>query len=135
MAYEPKYFDYNDFDQKGWKGSGKEHMDPGFLEKLDELVELYCQYAGYTPAKGILHISSGYRSPEYNERVSKTGGNGPHTTGKAVDILCHRQTMRWLVFCALSLGFLGIGVSATGPMSSRFIHLDMARRTKEFWTY
>lgn len=135
MTYEPRYFDYSDFDQKGWPGSGERFMDPGFLAKLDELVETYCLHAGYKPKKGILEISSGYRSPEYNQRVSKTGVKGPHTTGKAVDILCHQQTMRWLIFSALALGFLGIGVSSSGAMSSRFVHLDMSRKTKEFWTY
>ncbi|MEO5330361.1 MAG: D-Ala-D-Ala carboxypeptidase family metallohydrolase, partial [Magnetococcus sp. THC-1_WYH] len=32
-------------------------------------------------------VSSGYRCPMHNARVSKTGFSGPHTTGQAVDIV------------------------------------------------
>ena len=35
---------------------------------------------------GALSITSGYRCPEHNNKISSTGLSGPHTTGKAIDI-------------------------------------------------
>ena len=35
-----------------------------------------------------LRLSSAYRCPEHNSKVSSTGKSGPHTTGKAIDIVC-----------------------------------------------
>ena len=35
---------------------------------------------------GPLSITSAYRCSEHNNNVSSTGPNGPHTTGKALDI-------------------------------------------------
>ena len=35
---------------------------------------------------GPLSITSGYRCSEHNSSISSTGANGPHTTGKALDI-------------------------------------------------
>ena len=54
-----KYFKYSEFDQKGLLGSGKEHMNQEFLDALDDLREV-CGFP--------IIISSGYRTPEYNDR-------------------------------------------------------------------
>ena len=35
-----------------------------------------------------LKLSSAYRCPEHNSKVSYTGKSGPHTTGQAIDIAC-----------------------------------------------
>ena len=37
-------------------------------------------------ALGPLQITSAYRCPDHNDKVSSTGPSGPHTTGYAVDI-------------------------------------------------
>ena len=87
----------------------------------------------------IMIVSSGYRSPDYNDKVSNTGRAGPHTSGKAMDIkICGGDAYRFLsAVWAINeeipvtpLGknypsiFTGIGISQRGPHKSRFIHLD-----------
>ena len=69
-------------------------------------------------------ISSAYRTPTYNAQVSNTGLKGPHTTGRAVDLLVHGDKALSLVAAAPSFGFTGVGVKQSGPISGRFIHLD-----------
>ena len=70
-----------------------------------------------------LHINSGYRCPEHNERVSTTGRDGPHTTGRAVDISVDRVLAHELLTEAIaSNDFTGFGFKQHGV--SRFIHLD-----------
>ena len=71
----------------------------------------------------VLIVSSAYRCPQHNNAVSKTGRDGPHTTG-AVDIAIHGPEAFHLVVAALALGYTGIGVQQTGPLEKRFIHLD-----------
>jgi zinc D-Ala-D-Ala carboxypeptidase len=107
-----EYFKLSEFDQKGLPGSGSK-MNPAFLCKVDKLRG-NCGFA--------FVISSGYRSPEYNMQVSETGGEGPHTTGRAVDILCNAQQCFIIVREAIKLGFNGIGISQKG--TKRFVHLD-----------
>lgn len=97
------------------RGSGRCDMDPEFMEALQTL----------RTALGFPFIvSSGFRSPEYNNRVSSTGLDGPHTTGKAVDIRVYGERAYRLVAAAPQYGFSGIGVSQKGNHASRFIHLD-----------
>jgi uncharacterized protein YcbK (DUF882 family) len=70
-----------------------------------------------------LVISSGYRCPAHNEKVSTTGLNGPHTKG-AFDVLVYGSRALEVLEFALRFGFKGIGVSQKGPQEARFIHLD-----------
>jgi len=70
-----------------------------------------------------LRISSGYRCPDHNAKVSKTGRAGPHTKG-AVDVLVSGERAYELLQDAISLGWTGIGLSQKGPHESRFLHLD-----------
>lgn len=87
-----------------------------------------------------LPVSSAYRCPEYNDKVSSTGKNGPHTTGRAVDIAVSGRTALVLVGMALEEGITGIGINQKGPVEKRFIHLDMCydlpRRPRPWiWSY
>lgn len=109
-----KYFNYSEFDQHGDPGSGAANMNQGFLDMLDVLREK----VGFP-----LIVTSGYRSPAYNDSVSTTGTTGPHTTGKAVDLAVAGHQAHAVLKAALELGFTGIGVSQKG--TSRFIHLDI----------
>lgn len=85
-----------------------------FMQKVEALRVLYGK-----PMK----VSSGYRCPEYNAKVSKTGSTGPHTTGRAIDIAIERGDAFELVALALSSSmFTGLGVQQKGQ--GRFIHLD-----------
>lgn len=85
-------------------------------------------------------VRSGYRCPAHNDRVSSTGLNGPHTTGKAVDIgVLGREAFELLQWAMESRRFTGIGVSQKGMHERRFIHLDMladpARFRPTIWSY
>ena len=71
-----------------------------------------------------LILSSAYRCPEHNTSVSRTGATGPHTTGKAVDILCSGELAYEILRCAADEGMTGIGIKQTGAHGRRFIHLD-----------
>lgn len=85
-----------------------------FIRKLDTLR----QTCGFP-----LPVTSGYRCPDYNAKVSGTGKTGPHTTGRAVDIAVNRAEAYQLVGHAMfSANMSGIGLQQKG--SARFVHLD-----------
>lgn len=67
-----------------------------------------------------LYINSGYRSPEY-EKSHGRDGSSAHCLGKAVDIRCSRNDLRYtIVKSALQQGINRIGIY------KNFIHLDTA---------
>lgn len=85
-------------------------------------------------------ISSGYRCPDHNQRVSSTGLDGPHTTGKSSDVLIMGMNAFMLLQWAMRSGqFYGIGIKQKGPHAKRFIHLDRVDNQEAFrptvWTY
>lgn len=111
------------------KHCGQNQMDQAFLTMVDELRHR-CGFP--------LPITSGYRCPTHNAAVSSTGPNGPHTTGRAVDIGVSRHRAHDVLRHALAMGFTGIGVQQKG--ASRFIHLDMLREPQHaprpsVWSY
>lgn len=100
----------------GWNvGKSPVLIIPEFVDKMQHLRDL-CGFP--------LTVTSWYRSPEYNDKVSSTGKTGPHTTGRAVDIEILGDKALILIEHAIDLGFTGIGVSQKGPHRKRFIHLD-----------
>lgn len=118
---------------KEWasKGNGALVVVPEFLDKFEKLRRMF---------GSALIISSGYRDPAYNNTVAETGTNGPHTTGRAVDIRIYGEHAIVVVHLALELGFTGIGVSQKGDQAKRFIHLDDLTRDDGFprpflWSY
>lgn len=126
-----RYFTYEEFNQKGLPGSGLQFMDSDFLKYLDALRHK-CGFP--------FVITSGYRSPEYNARVSSTGLKGAHTTGKAADIAVSRQNAYKLLEMAFQIEcFTGIGIKQKGE--DRFIHLDILTEEDGFslrptiWSY
>lgn len=70
-----------------------------------------------------LIVTSGYRCPSYNNQVSTTGLDGPHTTGLAMDIAVDRVKAHELVQAAMFYGARGLGIMQKGP--NRFVHLDL----------
>ncbi len=96
-------------------GCGKVEMDPYFMDKLHALRRVL----GFS-----LPITSGYRCPNYNKRISKTGFNGPHTTGRAVDIAISGGDALKLIQYACNFHLLGIGVKQSGLINQRYIHID-----------
>lgn len=115
-------------DELSCHGSGACEMNEAFMDKLQELRDLY--------GKPMI-VTSGYRSPAYNAKVSGTGTTGPHTTGKAADIAVSGMDAYLLAQLAFKMNFTGIGISQKGP--KRFIHLDMlappAFPRPAVWTY
>lgn len=102
-------------------------MDQIFMDRLNALRQLY---------KRPIKISSGYRCPKHNDRVSTTGLVGPHTTRKAADILCSGTDAYEIVKYAIQVGFPRIGVKQSGDFMSRFIHLDtLTTNSPWIWTY
>lgn len=106
-----RYFSITEFECRC--KCGRAPMDEAFLLKLDELRHQFGK---------PLAVSSGYRCSSHNQRVSSTGIDGPHTTGKAADLRVDRADAHRLLGLALSHGFTGIGVQQKG--GSRFLHLD-----------
>lgn len=108
-------------------GCGRARMDARFVELLDNLRDNF---------GGPIVLSSAYRCPEYNAQVSSTGTNGPHTTGKAVDILASGEDAFRILDHAFALGdFKGIGIAQKGEHGSRFIHLDTLEKGTRPWVW
>lgn len=95
-------------------GCGRADMEPEFMRRLQRLRSHYNR---------PMVITSGYRCPDYNARVGTTGRDGPHTTGKAVDVAVRGADARDLASMAMTYGFTGIGVQQKGE--GRFLHLDL----------
>jgi len=92
-------------------------MDDDFMEMVERIREL-CGFP--------LPVSSAYRCPTHNAAVSSTGLDGPHTTGRAMDIRIYGHRAWSLLEAALEVGhFTGIGVAQKNrDRGARFIHLD-----------
>jgi zinc D-Ala-D-Ala carboxypeptidase len=105
-----RYFSIGEF---SCRCCGENKMDDKFLLELDELRHRF---------RKPLAISSGYRCPIHNARVSSTGATGPHTTGHAADIAISRGDALALLRLALTMRFTGIGINQKG--GARFLHLD-----------
>jgi uncharacterized protein YcbK (DUF882 family) len=121
-----KYFNLNEFTCKC--GCQKALMSEEFLQRLDALRGVF--------GKPMV-VTSGYRCPKHNAKVSTTGSNGPHTTGNAVDIAASGTDAYNLAYLAIKFGFTGIGVRQNGPHEARFLHLDtLEGNTRPWlWTY
>lgn len=112
---------------------GENHMKHSFMLSLDALRK-QCAFP--------FPVTSGYRCPAHNNKVSSTGLNGPHTTGQAVDIGVYGEKALMVVALAGRHGFLGLGISqkSSTPHHQRFIHLDTleaesGRPRPWIWTY
>jgi len=101
-------------------------MDSGFLLALDTIRDEVGE---------PLTITSGFRCNDYNDRISSTGRNGPHTTGQAVDIACNNSALRMkIVSVALEQKIGRIGIARS------FVHLDSLDEYDNFpenriWVY
>lgn len=114
---------------EGWeRGNTPILIVPEFMDRL-QAVRNACGFP--------LSVTSGYRSPEYNAQVSRSGPGGVHTTGRAVDIQIFGAPALRLVEYALRYGFTGIGVNQSGHHLGRFIHLDDVQdaRRPALWSY
>ena len=111
--------DYPNFSRREFVcrcGCGQASMDADFVQALQNIRDA----VGFA-----MPITSGFRCPDYNNRISpQTGLDGPHTTGLAADIGAYGAEALDLVFAAEKAGMTGIGVRQKGALERRFIHLD-----------
>tara|TARA_Y100000310_G_scaffold340942_1_gene438442 strand:+ start:828 stop:1253 length:426 start_codon:yes stop_codon:yes gene_type:complete len=107
---------------------GENKMQESFLLKLQEIRDDFAY---------PMHVNSAYRCPAFNMRISKTGANGPHTTGRAIDIGVSGKDALRLVALALRHGMTGIGLSQKGDYPSRYCHIDDLTEgiRPHLWTY
>ena len=68
---------------------------------------------------GPIQITSAFRCPEHNDKVSSTGLSGPHTTSKAVDIHVSNSQHRKELIDYFAPKVTGLGIAKT------FIHIDI----------
>ena len=68
---------------------------------------------------GPLMLTSAYRCPNHNDKVSSTGPEGPHTTGLAVDIHVSNSQHRKELIDYFTNKVSGLGIAKT------FIHIDI----------
>ena len=119
-----KHFKLSEFDSDV-KGSGK-NMKRDFLKKLDKARDI---------AKIPFKITSGFRTPQHNERLKKEGykvsANSSHLKGLAADIACSDSGTRQKIVNGLIVaGFTRIGIADT------FIHCDTdTDKTDAIWLY
>ena len=100
-------------------------MSPAFLDMLDQIR---------AEVGEIFIVTSGYRCPSHNKKVSSTGENGPHVSGCAVDIKADSRLRFLIIKAAIKQGITRIGVAQT------FVHLDSLGELDGFpspriWSY
>ena len=119
-----KHFKLSEFDSDV-KGSGK-NMKRDFLKKLDKARDI---------AKIPFKITSGFRTPQHNERLRKQGykasANSSHLKGCAADIYCKDSgTRQKIVNGLIQAGFTRIGIADS------FIHCDTDKdKNDAIWLY
>jgi uncharacterized protein YcbK (DUF882 family) len=114
VRLESKRWKYFSEEELRCKGTGELKMMEEFMSKLIELRKKLGQ---------PMVISSGYRTPEYNQRIGGSSKSA-HILGKAVDVVCSGEKAYNIVKLGLEIGFTGIGIQQRGEHSKRFIHLD-----------
>jgi len=112
-------------DEFSCKHCGQNKMQPEFMDKLQELRNLYGK-----PMK----ITSGYRCPKHPIEAAKKA-SGAHSTGLAADIGVDGGEAHKILSLAMQLGFTGIGVQQKG--TGRFIHVDTVKSPPRpnVWSY
>jgi len=68
---------------------------------------------------GPIQITSAYRCPSHNDKVSSTGLAGPHTTAMAVDIHVSNSQHRKSLIDWFAKRVTGLGIAKT------FLHIDI----------
>ena len=126
---DPTLFDhYQDVPKNVWRWPNftpREMASRGTVPELKVISEFMDKLQFLRDFLGfVLPVTSGYRTPDHNMSVSSSGRDGPHTTGRAVDIKIHGTNAFELIEHAPHFGFTAIGLKQHGPHQDRFIHLD-----------
>ena len=96
------------FDEFKCSCCGVVKMDEAMLDLVQEAIDTL----------GPLSITSAYRCSSHNSSVSKTGANGPHTTGHSLDIAVKNSQHRKQLIDHFATKVTGLGVAKS------FIHID-----------
>jgi uncharacterized protein YcbK (DUF882 family) len=92
-----------------------------------ELIVLLNKVSTQFGSNNVIHVISGYRSPETNRRLAEASGgvakHSMHLEGKAIDIRMPGQDLNELRKAALAAKRGGVGYYP----DSRFLHLDTGR--------
>lgn len=115
MADRFRFFTEDELACKCGCGRGEADMDPVFMDRVVRFRGIIGQ---------PLPLISAFRCPVHNVRVSRTGPDGPHTTGQAADIRAFGKFAWKVLDTAVKLEFTGIGIHQRGPHGQRFIHID-----------
>ena len=112
--------DHFSVDEMKCKGTGICMMDDHFMDLLEKIRIDFGK---------PMRITSGFRHPDYNlelqkKGTTKTGADGPHTTGRACDVWVYGEDFQNLMVIAKHHGMTGFGISQKGDYKSRFLHLD-----------
>lgn len=95
-------------------------IDPALLVLLNEVSAKFSN-------NKVLHIISGYRSPESNQKLAErskgVAKHSMHLDGKAIDIRMPGQDLRDIHKAALAARGGGVGYYA----DSQFVHMDTGR--------
>jgi uncharacterized protein YcbK (DUF882 family) len=120
---------YPNFSKKEFdcKHSGKNRMRPEFMQKLQEIRDIYNR---------VMIINSGYRDKTHPiEAAKKTPGE--HYYGAAADVKASGVDAMELIVIAFTAGIRRIGVRQHGGIF--FIHLGLGDQLANFpqsiWTY
>ena len=105
---------------------GEMEMDKTFMQKIIKIRE----QSGI-----VMPASSAIRCATHNNNVSSTGFNGPHLTGRAIDIRIYGERAMRLLEWAINVGITGIGISQKGTMADRFIHFDDLNTNPRPWIW
>jgi uncharacterized protein YcbK (DUF882 family) len=98
-------------------------MDQGFMEDLVKIRK----ELGFG-----LYVTSGYRCYNHPVEINKNNRGGPHTTGKAVDIMITGSDAVKFLESALKHNMKGFGFQQKGS-KTRFIHIDQLE--PRMWSY
>lgn len=110
-----RHFSYETDPMLACSCCGEQGMDDAFMRVMDRVRDKLAQ---------PIMVTSGYRCPAHNAEVSSTGEDGPHTTGRAIDIQLNGPAVWQLVAEARAFGLHGIGLKQSGDWANRFVHLD-----------
>ena len=85
-------------------------------------------------------VSSGYRTPEHQQILPGNRVTGSHVDGMAADIRVYGAYALELINVATSNGVYGLGISQTGSLHSRYVHLDRWEKAPKgtrpnLWSY